>query len=183
MREPWLWSLPLASLGLGCQWLAGRHPRSAWLVGLADEALWMTYAALTRQWLFVASAVAYGSVYLRNLWSCTGLRHRRHTEVRRGDRRSGPETQMLSRPVSRRVAVAVMVPAVLGLAGCAREHVSADRRTASAGGTYAPARVHGGGLQGSASAVRRVGTHGSLVLRRRVSWRDGRWLVEPAVAR
>jgi hypothetical protein len=62
-----VWSIALAALGIAGLWRAGYGKRSGWVLGLAAQALWITYALVTHQWGFIASAVAYGFVYARNL--------------------------------------------------------------------------------------------------------------------
>jgi hypothetical protein len=80
----WCWNAALAGLGLAGQYLAGRRSLWGWVVGLLNEALWIAYAAWTEQWLFAASAVAYGGVYLRNLraWRAQGAPARRDVGAR-----------------------------------------------------------------------------------------------------
>ena len=63
----WWWSVLLASFGVVGLYLAGRRSWWGWALGLVDEALWIVYAVLTRQWAFCLSALAYGWVYSRNL--------------------------------------------------------------------------------------------------------------------
>jgi hypothetical protein len=67
----WYWSPLLAGFGVLGLLLAGRRNCWGWALGLVDEALWVAYAILTRQWAFCLSALAYGWVYGRNLrdWS------------------------------------------------------------------------------------------------------------------
>lgn len=48
-------------------WLAGSGRRSAWIVGLAVQTLWVAYGMLSHQWGFIASACAYAIVIGRNL--------------------------------------------------------------------------------------------------------------------
>lgn len=64
--SPWL-SPILAASGLASLWLAGRRSWWGWALGLVDEVLWVLYAAVTGQWAFAVSALAYGWVYWRNL--------------------------------------------------------------------------------------------------------------------
>ena len=65
------WSYILTAVGLLGIYLAGKKNKIGWLVGLGAQGLWIAYAIATRQWGFIASSVAYGSIYLRNwrLWS------------------------------------------------------------------------------------------------------------------
>lgn len=64
---PWWWSVLLAAVGVGGLWLAGRRSWTGWAVGLAAQGLWVAYALASRQYGFLVSAVAYGSVYAVNL--------------------------------------------------------------------------------------------------------------------
>lgn len=61
-----MWSIVLAAVGIAGQWFAGRKQKSGWTIGVGAQALWLTYAVVTRQWGFIASALAYGFVYARN---------------------------------------------------------------------------------------------------------------------
>jgi hypothetical protein len=60
------WSWVLTAIGVTGLFLAGSHRRAGWVIGLGAQGLWITYAVVTRQYGFVASAFAYGWVYLRN---------------------------------------------------------------------------------------------------------------------
>lgn len=66
----WWWSWVLTAVGVFGLWLAGRHDRRGWWVGISAQGLWISYAIATRQWGFIVSALAYGTVYARNtyLW-------------------------------------------------------------------------------------------------------------------
>jgi hypothetical protein len=46
--------------------VAGSGRKAGWLIGLAQEFLWIAYSVITRQWGFLASAFAYGFVFARN---------------------------------------------------------------------------------------------------------------------
>lgn len=61
------WNIELSTLGLLSLYLAGRNNHWAWIIGLADEALWIAYAIATRQFAFGASALIYAGLYLHNL--------------------------------------------------------------------------------------------------------------------
>lgn len=37
-----------------------------WVVGIGAQSLWLVFAIVTKQYGFIASAVAYGYVYTRN---------------------------------------------------------------------------------------------------------------------
>jgi hypothetical protein len=151
----WGWSVPLATLGLAGQYLAGRRSWWGWAVGIADEALWMAYAAQTRQWMFGVSALVYAWVYARNLvaWRGFGWLPVRAREVRRGWGR-GRCGAVLPGAGWRWVALVVAAPVVLGVAGwVARADVSSSPSVQSGRG----------GVEG-------------LVYRRRVDLRSGDWL-------
>lgn len=64
----------LATIGIYGLYLAGRRSRWGWAVGLAAQVLWAVYAVTTAQWGFIASACAYGFMYLKNFlsWSRIG---------------------------------------------------------------------------------------------------------------
>lgn len=61
-----LWSWILTAVGVFGLWLAGRKSPWGWAVGLGAQGLWLAYAVTTSQYGFIASAGAYGWVYLRN---------------------------------------------------------------------------------------------------------------------
>jgi hypothetical protein len=61
------WSWLLTAVGVFGLYLAGRRNRLGWAVGLGAQALWMAYALTTEQYGFIASALAYGVVYAKNL--------------------------------------------------------------------------------------------------------------------
>jgi hypothetical protein len=60
------WSWLLTGVGVTGLFLAGSHRRGGWAIGVAAQGLWITCALVTHPYGFVASAVAYGWVYLRN---------------------------------------------------------------------------------------------------------------------
>lgn len=63
-----LWSWILAAVGITGIYLAGRMNKLGWAIGLGAQLLWLAYAIATRQWGFIATAIAYGFVYARNWW-------------------------------------------------------------------------------------------------------------------
>lgn len=79
------WSMVLAALGLISVLLAGMKLAVAWVVGIANEVLWIVYGATTGQWAFCLSAVAYGVVYARNLrrWRADRVRAPAEQEMMR----------------------------------------------------------------------------------------------------
>lgn len=60
------WSYLLTAVGVFGLWLAGRHDRRGWIVGIGAQSLWIAYATATHQWGFYVSALAYGWVYIKN---------------------------------------------------------------------------------------------------------------------
>lgn len=64
---PQYWSWLLAAIGVSGLWLAGSKRALGWHIGLAVQVLWIVYAVATRQWGFIASALAFAAVNLRNL--------------------------------------------------------------------------------------------------------------------
>ena len=62
------WSWTLAAIGVAGLFLAGSNRKAGWAIGFGVQALWIAYAVATRQWGFIASAIAYGAVYTRNWW-------------------------------------------------------------------------------------------------------------------
>ena len=62
----WWWSWLLMIVGVTGLWLAGRKLWWAWLVGIFSEVLWIVYAIVTRQYGFIAFAIAYMIVFGRN---------------------------------------------------------------------------------------------------------------------
>lgn len=67
MASSQLWSWTLAVIGIGALLLAATRPRAGWCLAIAVQALWITYAIVTRQWGFIASALAYAFAYARLL--------------------------------------------------------------------------------------------------------------------
>lgn len=56
------WSWALASIGVFGLWLTTCRDWRGYVVGLGVQGLWISYAVLTGQWGFIASAIAYGTV-------------------------------------------------------------------------------------------------------------------------
>lgn len=61
------WLLFVVSvLGL---WISGSSPKTGWWFALLNQlALWLVYAAWTRQWGLVATSLVFAALYARNLW-------------------------------------------------------------------------------------------------------------------
>ena len=56
----------LSALTIWMTLLAGNKHRSAWLVGLANQALWLVWIVATEAWGLVPLNAALWVVYLRN---------------------------------------------------------------------------------------------------------------------
>lgn len=65
MNQAWSWILTF--VGISGLYLAGRKRWAGWAIGLGAQVLWVAYAVATRQWGFIFSAIAYGSVYALNV--------------------------------------------------------------------------------------------------------------------
>lgn len=68
MNAALVWSITLAVVGIVGLYVAGRKLWWGWAIGLGAQVLWIAYAIATRQWGFIASALAYGWVYARNAY-------------------------------------------------------------------------------------------------------------------
>lgn len=79
------WSWLLAGVGVAGLYLVTRRDWRGYLVGLAVQVLWITYALVTWQLGFIASAIAYATV------NVIGIRafRRRHGQVREGEWKCG----------------------------------------------------------------------------------------------
>jgi hypothetical protein len=60
------WSVALAGGAVVISWLIGNRWTPAWLLSLGFQGLWAVYAVATQQWGFVASAVVFGTMNVRN---------------------------------------------------------------------------------------------------------------------
>lgn len=56
----------LTAVGVTGLWAAGSKKAWGWAIGLGAQVLWIAYAVQTEQYGFIASALAYGTVYFRN---------------------------------------------------------------------------------------------------------------------
>jgi len=79
------WSWILATIGITAMWLAGRHNKLGWLIGVAAQIIWFVYAIVTRQWGFIATAIAYSFVYARNWYRWRQLEHAVTSPVRESE--------------------------------------------------------------------------------------------------
>jgi len=61
-----IWSFVLAAIGILGLYLAGKKNYWGWAVGVFAQILWIAYALTTKQYDFLATAVAYGFVYSKN---------------------------------------------------------------------------------------------------------------------
>lgn len=61
----------LAVIGVAGIYFVGRKDKWGWNVLLFNEALWITYAIITKQYGFIVSALAYAVVYVKSYihWS------------------------------------------------------------------------------------------------------------------
>lgn len=80
---PWWWSWLLTVVGVTGLYLAGRRSRWGWAIGLGAQVLWIAYALVSRQYGFIASALAYGAVYTRNVVVWSRDRRTQHAEEAR----------------------------------------------------------------------------------------------------
>lgn len=62
-----LWSVSLTIISITTMYVAGRKRWEGWALGLAGQLVWITYALVTIQYAFVASAILHGTVYGINL--------------------------------------------------------------------------------------------------------------------
>ena len=66
-----MWSWILAIIGVTGIYFVGKKTIWGWFILLFNECLWITYALITKQYGFIASAIAYAVVYIRSYihWS------------------------------------------------------------------------------------------------------------------
>jgi hypothetical protein len=62
-----IWSYALAVLGITGLLIAANRPKVGWWFNIAAQTAWIAYAVATRQWGFLASALAYAFAYVRLL--------------------------------------------------------------------------------------------------------------------
>jgi hypothetical protein len=61
-----MWSWVLAVIGVTGIFLVGRKTIWGWPILFANEFLWIAYAILTKQYGFIAMALAYAAVYIKS---------------------------------------------------------------------------------------------------------------------
>lgn len=66
-----LWSWLLTVVGVTGMYLVGNKNRNGWLVAVASQGLWITFAIITGQLGFIVAAVIYGTIFIKNYlnWS------------------------------------------------------------------------------------------------------------------
>lgn len=66
-----LWSWLLTIVGVTGMYLVGKKNRNGWLVAVASQGLWITFAIITGQLGFIVAAVIYGTIFIKNYlnWS------------------------------------------------------------------------------------------------------------------
>lgn len=62
-----IWSYALAAVGITGLLIAASRPKVGWWFNIAAQTAWVAYAVVTRQWGFLASALAYTIAYVRLL--------------------------------------------------------------------------------------------------------------------
>jgi len=72
-----LWSWLLTIVGLTGFVLAGKRVWWCWYINLGCQGLWFTYAIITKQWGFVAAAIAYTIVFAKNALKWTRERQKK----------------------------------------------------------------------------------------------------------
>lgn len=60
------WSIVLAAIGITGLYIAGKKNYWGWAIGIFAQTLWIAYALSTKQYGFLATAVAYAWVYSKN---------------------------------------------------------------------------------------------------------------------
>lgn len=68
MVSQW-WSWILTAIGISGLWAVGSKKAWGWFVGISAQVLWVAYSLATEQYGFLVSALAYGTVYVRNYLS------------------------------------------------------------------------------------------------------------------
>ncbi len=61
-----MWSWVLAVIGVTGIFLVGRKTIWGWLILCVNECLWIAYGLITKQYGFIAMAIAYAIVYIKS---------------------------------------------------------------------------------------------------------------------
>jgi len=61
-----MWSWGLAIIGVCGIFLVGQKTIWGWLILCVNECLWIAYGLSTKQYGFIAMAVAYATIYIRS---------------------------------------------------------------------------------------------------------------------
>jgi hypothetical protein len=61
---PWL----LSAITIYSMWLAGERSKYTWLIGLANQGLWLVWIVATQAWGLLPMNLALWFVYGRNHW-------------------------------------------------------------------------------------------------------------------
>lgn len=61
-----IWSFILGGVGILGLFLTGNKRKIGFAIGFYVQFIWLAYAIITKQWGFIATALAYGFVYARN---------------------------------------------------------------------------------------------------------------------
>ena len=61
-----MWSWVLAAIGVAGIFLVVRKTIWGWLILCVNEVLWIAYALATKQYGFIAMAIAYAIVYIKS---------------------------------------------------------------------------------------------------------------------
>lgn len=64
---PVWWSIILTVIGVGGLYALTKKKWYGFALGLGAQGLWIAYSIATKQWGFIASAIAYGSVNIIGL--------------------------------------------------------------------------------------------------------------------
>lgn len=67
----WMWSFLLVAVGLAGFIATGQKFWWGWYINIACQGLWFTYGFVTGQWGFIAGAIVYTVVFIRNAYKWT----------------------------------------------------------------------------------------------------------------
>lgn len=79
-----MWSFILAAGSIGGLWIVSKKPTLGWAWTLIMEFLWITYAALIKQWGFMTLCICYAIVYTYNLYKARRNNVQKNVERRVG---------------------------------------------------------------------------------------------------